>query len=298
MLPIETRFVEANGLRFETDMCGEGERLALCLHGFPESKFSWRYQLPLLAELGWKAWAPNQRGYGNSSRPEGIAAYRVDHLIADVRGLIAASGAKETMLVAHDWGAIVAWLAAIGEIPTLSRLVIMNVPHPACMARELRTWRQLKKSWYVFFFQLPWLPEKALTRDGAEAVGRAFHGMAVDKSRFPPEVLKHYRDNASIPGAMTAMVNWYRAAVRAGSKVMNPQPGTVGVPTLMIWGEEDSALSKETTFGTDAYVPDLTLRYLPGVSHWVQQEAPEAVNAMMRAWLSGERVPEAAELVR
>jgi len=298
MTTIETRMIAANGLSFETDVCGgPSGKLALCLHGFPESKFSWRYQLPLFARLGYEAWAPNLRGYGGSSRPQGVKEYDIDKLVGDVEGLIAAHGAEETLLVAHDWGALIAWQCAIRKIRTLTKLVIMNVPHPKPMARELRTWRQLKKSWYVFFFQIPRLPERMLTRNGAEAVGRAFSGMAVDKSRFPEEVLRHYRENASIPGAMTAMVNYYRAALRAGRKRMTPEDATVTVPTLMIWGEEDSALSKETTYGTDEWVKDLTLRYLPRVSHWVQQEAPETVNAMLEAWLSGAHVPEAADVV-
>lgn len=295
--PIRTAFVKANGLTFEVDQCGEGEKFALLLHGFPESKFSWRYQMPLLARHGYRVWAPNMRGYGKTSRPGKVADYHVDHLVADAAALIDAAGAKNTLLMAHDWGAVVAWLFAIKKARPLERLVIMNVPHPACMVRELKTWAQRKKSWYVFFFQLPWLPEIALRRRGAEAIGRAFVDMAVDKSRFPPAVTDEYRRNALEPGAMKAMINYYRAAVRAGEKVMNPDPGTVDVPTLMIWGLEDSALGKATTVGTDQYVKHLTLRFLPGVSHWVQQEAPEKVNAMIEAWLNGEPVPIEGEIV-
>ena len=121
--------------------------------------------------------------------------------------------------------------------------------------------------------------------------------MAVDKTRFPATVTDVYRRNAIEPGAMRAMINYYRAAVRAGGAAMNPQPGTVDVPTLMIWGLADTALGKETTEGTDAYVKNLTMRYLPGVSHWVQQEAPEKVNAMIEAWLTGAPVPIEGEIL-
>ena len=295
---IRTAMVDANGLTFEVDQCGDGGRFALLLHGFPESKFSWRYQMPLLASLGYTAWAPNMRGYGKSSRPQGIAAYHIDSLVADAAALIDAAGAKETLLIAHDWGAIVAWQLAIRKTRPLSRLIIMNVPHPACLARELRTWKQLRKSWYVFFFQIPWLPERILTTKSAEAVQRAFSDMAVDKSRFPVAVTDEYRRNALEPGAMTAMINYYRAAMRAGEAAMNPKPGAVDTPTLLIWGEEDTALDKATTLGTDAYVKNLTLRYLPGVSHWVQQEAPEKVNAMIAAWLKDQPVPIEGEILR
>lgn len=288
---ITTTFVKANGLTFEVDQCGDGEKFALLLHGFPESKHSWRFQLPLLAEMGYRAWAPNLRGYGKSGRPTSVSDYHIDKLVADVAGLIDASGAKETVLIAHDWGAIIAWHFAIKKVRPLSRLVIMNVPHPVCFARTMRSWAQLKKSWYMFFFQIPWLPERVLGARGAEAIGKAFTEMAVDKSRFPAPVVQEYRRNAQEPGALRAMVNYYRAAMRAGSKVMVPLPGTVDVPTLMIWGEEDTALGKETTYGTEELVRDFTIRYLPGVSHWVQQEAPERVNGMLAAWLKGEPVP-------
>ena len=289
--PVNTVFVNANGLTFEVDQCGEGEKFALLLHGFPESKFSWRFQMPLLARLGYRVWAPNLRGYGRTSRPAAVSDYHIDRLVEDVAGLIDAAGAKETLLIAHDLGAVIAWQCAIRKVRPLSGLVIMNVPHPACFARELGKWSQRRKSWYMFFFQLPWLPERLLAARGAEAIGRAFTDMAVDKSRFPADVVDAYRRNALEPGALRAMINYYRAAMRAPRPVMDPVPGTVDARTLMIWGEEDSALDKATTLGTEAYVKDLTLRYLPGVSHWVQQEAPEKVNAMLEAWLTGAPVP-------
>jgi pimeloyl-ACP methyl ester carboxylesterase len=296
--PIRTAFVQANGLTFEVDQCGSGDKFALLLHGFPESKFSWRYQMPLLADLGYTVWAPNMRGYGKSSRPGAVGDYHIDHLVADAAALIDAAKGKETLLMAHDWGAVIAWNFAIRKVRPLERLVIMNVPHPACMARELRTWAQLKKSWYVFFFQIPWLPERMLAARGAQAIGRAFSDMAIDKNRFPPAVIDEYRRNALEPGALKAMINYYRAGLRAGAKAMSPDPGTVDVATLMIWGEEDTALGKATTVGTEQYVKNLTLRYLPGVSHWVQQEAPETVNAMIEAWLKGEPVPLEGEILR
>ncbi|ACB94352.1 alpha/beta fold hydrolase [Beijerinckia indica] len=290
-LPVTTRLIEANGLIFEIDEClpanGDTRKLALCLHGFPESKFSWKHQLPLLGTLGYRAWAPNLRGYGGSSRPKSVGAYGLDHLVADVEGLIAASKAEETLLIGHDWGAIIAWHCAMRKIRTLSRLVIMNVPHPTRYIEEIAVNpAQRRKSWYVLFFQLPRIPEFVLTRNKARAISGIILKMAVDRSRFPAEVLDQYRANALIPGAMTAMLNYYRAAFRAGRKAMAPSQNRVEVPTLIIWGEEDGALEKSLVFGTERFVSDLTVRFLPGVSHWVQQEAPETVNAILRAWLT------------
>ncbi|MEQ1887946.1 MAG: alpha/beta hydrolase [Alphaproteobacteria bacterium] len=283
-----TQSVAANGLRFEVDMCGSGKKLALCLHGFPEHSYSWRHQLPLLAELGYLAWAPNLRGYGNTSRPSGVASYAMKHLLDDVAGLIDASGAEEVVLIAHDWGGAIAWEFALRNIRPLKGLVVMNIPHPKLFEQGVRRWAQLKRSWYILFFQLPWLPEWALGRDGARAIGDAFSSMAVDKSRFTPEVLEVYQRNALIPGALTAMINYYRALFRSGPKPGHPRaPGKLQTPTLMIWGEADTALGKELTCGTQDLVNDFTVHYLPGVSHWVQQEAPEKVNEILRNWLSG-----------
>jgi epoxide hydrolase 4 len=163
---ITQRFISANGQTFELAECGSGDRLALCLHGFPELNYSWRFQMPMLAARGWKVWAPNLRGYGASSRPEGVRAYALDHLVADVAALIEASGAREVMLIAHDWGAIIAWHFAILKKRPLVRLVIMNVPHPMVGMREIRHWRQLSKSWYIFFFQLPRLPQGRVLQHG------------------------------------------------------------------------------------------------------------------------------------
>ncbi len=285
MAAMTTRRVEANGFRFAVDEAGEGDHLALCLHGFPESRFSWRHQLPLLAELGYRAWAPDLRGYGDTEpRPQDVASYRIDRLVEDVAALVDASGARRATLIAHDWGAIVAWTFAARQVRPLERLVIMNVPHPAVFGQVLRrSPAQRRRSWYVGFFQLPWLPETMLTLGKGRAIRRAFCDMAVDKSRFPHEVLDHYAANALRPGAMRAMVNWYRAAVRFPFQE-GPWP-KITTPTLVVWGEEDAALGLETLEGTEAYVENLAIRRLPKVSHWVQQEAPEQVNAILSEWL-------------
>jgi epoxide hydrolase 4 len=289
--PLRYQTVSANGIDFNVAVAGSGDRLALCLHGFPESSFSWRHQIPLFAALGYRVWAPDLRGYGGSTRPIGAAAYGLEILEADVAALIEASGAREVVLVGHDWGALIAWnYAMFGRLP-ISRLIIMNVPHPALAEKGLRTARQLVKSWYIFFFQLPLIPEWMLARNHCAAIAQAFRGMAVDKSRFPDGVLRVYQDAAAQPGALTAMLNYYRALLRGLRRTRHRGAPRIEVPTLMIWGEVDTALGKELTLGTEEFVHDLTLRHLPNVSHWVQQEAPETVNGMIEAWLLGKMVP-------
>ncbi len=274
--------LKANGLDFACDVAGAGDDVALCLHGFPESRFSWRYQLPVLADAGWRAVAPDLRGYGDSSRPAGKAAYHIDHLVDDVAAMFDALKPRRRLLVAHDWGAIIAWVVAMRRAVPLDGLIIMNVPHPAVFDRVLRAgWVQRRKSWYVGFFQIPWLPEAMLRANRAEGIARAFAGMAVDTSRFPPEVLDVYRRNALQPGALTAMINYYRANLG----ILKERAPPLEVPTLMLWGEEDTALDISLTEGYAGHVNDFTLRRFPNVSHWVQQEAPEAVNAAMLDWL-------------
>jgi pimeloyl-ACP methyl ester carboxylesterase len=285
---ISVRFVEANGQRFELAECGSGEKLAILLHGFPELNFSWRHQMPLLADRGYRVWAPNMRGYGASSKPDGIAAYRIDTLIQDVAALIDLAKdqapASEVMLVAHDWGAIVAWMFAIRKLRPIDRLVIMNVPHPKCAEREIRKWRQRKKSWYIFFFQLPRLPEWGLLRNDAEAIRNIFAGSATNKHHFPREEMDVYARAAQRHGAMKAMVNYYRALLRMPD-MRNVGDGMVNVPTLVIWGENDLALDIHLLDGMDQWVPKLTLHRLPGISQWVQQDAPAEVNRRLGEWL-------------
>lgn len=289
VVTVSTRKIEANGLTFTVDEAGEGDNVAVLLHGFPESRFSWRFQIPLLAELGWRVIAPDLRGYGGSSRPSRKDDYHINHLVEDVAGLFNAVGAKRRLLIGHDWGAMVAWVFAMDKRLPLDGLIIMNVPHPAVFARVFRTVpAQRKKSWYVAFFQLPVLPEWINTRRGAQLVADAFTRMAVDNSRFPPEVTDVYRQNALIPGAMTAMLNYYRANRDLIGRYGGAAP-LIEVPTLMVWGEDDTALDIACIDGYESLVSDLTLKRLPGVSHWVQQEAPEAVNAILSDWI-GERL--------
>ena len=289
---ISTKQIKIGDLKFEIDCCGTGERLALFLHGFPEHSFSWRYQLPAIADLGYQAWAPNMRGYGNSSKPKGISSYNLDTLVEDVADIIEASGCKETVLIGHDWGAVVAWHFAIADRLPLTHLIICNVPHPRSMQQAFG-WEQLKKSWYIFFFQIPRLPEHLLGKNNARGIGEMIRNTFVDPEKFPQEVAEVFSRNANQPGALTAMINYYRAlrGSTKRSKRKNSDFPIIKTPTLMIWGEEDVALSKETTYGTEQYVKTFEIRYLPKVSHWVQQESPEEVNAMMSAFINNEPVP-------
>jgi len=231
------------------------------------------------------------RGYGATTSPRAVSAYKTTTLVADVLALIAASGARETLLVAHDWGAILAWQIAMDHPDRIARMIIMNVPHPARFRAEFWRTGQFLRSWYMFFFQLPALPEWLLGRAGAQAVVDAFRTGVKNPERFSDTDIEIYRRNALRRGGLTAMINWYRAWFRYGDRSRRNFP-MIETPTLLIWGDGDMALGVQTALGTEAHVRDLTFRRLAGVSHWVQQEAPEQVNAMMEAWLTHLPVPE------
>lgn len=287
MTELHYEMIQTRGLRFEVATAGEGDKLALLLHGFPECAHSYRHQIPLLTALGYRVWAPNLRGYGHTDRPEGVKSYAIDLLEGDITDLIDASGAKSVLLVGHDWGGMLAWSYAMHGTRPIERLVVMNCPHPALFEKGLRTFAQFKRSWYIVLFQIPWLPERLIGYDRAASLNRVVRGWAVHQERFSDADVDVIRNNASIPGALTGMINWYRAAARllvSGKKRENVK---IRVPTMLLWGERDLALGKELSYGTDRFVADLTVRYIPDASHWVQQDTPEAVNSELTAFLGG-----------
>ena len=296
-----TFFVDAPGARLEVFEAvadgAEPRRLALCLHGFPEHAHAWRHQMAPLAASGFRVWAPNLRGYGNSSRPSRTRDYAIELLLEDVAALVDASDCEECVLIAHDWGAILAWYFAMRRVRPLTRLVIMNVPHPEPMGREFRVNpRQRASSWYTLFFQIPILPEWALGRRNAESIREIFRTGTIREGAISDEDAEIFARNARQPGALKAMVDYYRAMGRGGGSARQRRLGhpQIDVPTLLIWGEQDVALRKASTFGTERWVSPLTVRYLPHCSHWVQQDDPTLVNEMLVAFLGDEPVPHAA----
>ena len=285
---LKTVMIHANGQVFEVLTCGSGDRLALCLHGFPEVALSWREQMDALAQEGYRAWAPNQRGYGRSSRPPRMQDYAIENLMDDVAGLIDASACSHVVLLGHDWGGIVGWCFAARHLRPLEKLVIINVPHPACFARALKKPDQMLRSWYVAAFQVPRIPEWFLARHQARGIVESMLVSSTAPATFPADLLEATRANAADPGALTAMINWYRAFVRGGGLRRQLRLGfpRISVPTVVLWGEEDKFLAKHTLDGTEELVAALTIRLLRGVSHWVQQDATDECNRHLSAFLA------------
>jgi len=264
--------------------------LIVLLHGFPEFWYSWRYQIPWLAELGYTVVAPDLRGYNETDKPH--TGYSVSTLLRDIEGLVKGLGYAKAVIVGHDWGGALAWAFAMRYPQITERLIVLNAPHPWAFQRELKTVKQLKKSWYIFFFQLPWLPEAILSYNHAEVIGRMIYRVAVQKAAFPPEVLDLYRAAMSKPGAMTAALNYYRETFRRGSYLARGegQQTIIHAPTLLIWGEQDAALDIALTQGLEQWVPNIQVRRIPNSGHWVQQERPGAVNDFMQEFLRAARV--------
>ncbi|MBD1995876.1 alpha/beta hydrolase [Leptolyngbya sp. FACHB-541] len=275
-------YIISNGIRLHYVTQGEGP-LMLMLHGFPEFWYSWRKQIPEFAQ-DYKVVALDLRGYNDSEKPTDQSAYVMSEFIKDIEGVIRGLGYDRCVLVGHDWGGAIAWNFAYAHPELVEKLIILNLPHPAKFAEGLRTPQQLLRSSYIFFFQIPWLPELLVQASGYQIVTAALTGMAVNKSAFSDADLAAYKEAAAKPGALTAMINYYRNPFQQG--IVNQEWGVLDVPTLMIWGENDTALGKELTYGTEAYVRDFQIRYIPDCSHWVQQERPDLVNQYIREYLA------------
>lgn len=275
-MKLEETYIEANGVRLHVMQAGpKTGPPVLLLHGFPEFWYGWRKQIPALVQAGCRVIVPDQRGYNLSDKPTGIKPYRVHELVNDVIGLIDALDYEKINLVGHDWGAVIAWALAIWKPERLHRLGILNVPHPAVMARFLsRDPDQMRRSWYVFYFQLPWLPEAGLRAQDHRWMARALRGSG-KLHTFSNEDILEYKKAWSQPGALTAMLNWYRAAVQYRPAM--PKDPRVRVPTLMLWGMKDVALTHRMARPSMDYCDDGRLVLFPEATHWVQLDEAEEV---------------------
>jgi epoxide hydrolase 4 len=252
--------------------------LVILLHGFPEFWYSWHKQIEPLAAAGFRVIVPDQRGYNKSSKPRVIASYALSALTSDVLAIANQLNQDRFFLAGHDWGAAVAWSVALLHPQRVAKLAILNVPHPSVMRRYLITnRRQLRRSWYMFFFQLPLLPEAAFSafhfRLGVRSLVRSSR-----PGTFSPEDLAQYRTAWSQPGALTAMINWYRAAFRDRSKFPD---STVHVPTRILWGECDAFLLPQMAQDSLRYCDSAELYTFANATHWLQHEEPTRVSELL-----------------
>jgi epoxide hydrolase 4 len=284
-LDARSTFLPGAGVQLHAVLAGPQDGpLAILLHGFPECWYSWRHQIPALVQAGYRVAVPDQRGYNLSDKPVGIHAYQIDHLTADVASLMQALGHSQVTLVGHDWGGAVAWRFAMDHGDAVDKLVIMNAPHPVAFAKALRRdSAQRRRSWYMFAFQLPWLPEALLSLAPRVTARLLLRGTAVRREAFSEDDLEVMAAALAQPGASRAMIHWYRAGFRYRAA---KKASTIEVPTLLIWAEDDMALGKALTYGLERGVPNLAIHYVSRCGHWVQNEAPAEVNKRLRAFLA------------
>lgn len=273
------------GIALHLREMGSGPLIVL-LHGFPDCSHTWRHQLPALAAAGFHAVAPDLRGYDGSSRPSGVRSYGVGPLAADIAGLVTALGETQADLVAHDWGGGVAWTFAMRHPGMLRRLAVLNAPHPVTFTRHLRTLRQLRRSWYLFAFQLPVMPEAGLARNDFASLRQVFRTASLRPDAFSALDIERHVDALRPPGALTAAINYYRAAFRELGPNATP-PRRVTAPVLVLWGEQDRFLGPELAEAGSEWVPNGRVRRVPEAGHWIQHDVPDLVNEELVRFFSG-----------
>ncbi len=278
------RYANLGDVRLHYVEAGEGP-LVVLLHGFPQFWYEWRHQIPALVEAGFRVVAPDMRGYNLSDKPLGVRAYRVELLARDVERLILACGERMASVVGHDWGAIVAWIAAMRYPGRVRNLAILNVPHPARFLEGFLSPVQLLRSSYMFFFQIPRLPE-AVIRAGDFALLRSvLRRDPVRPGAFTAADIERYAGAMSRPGALTATLNYYRSLLR-NPREMGTLLERIEAPVLVIWGERDRFLSRRLAEPPPLWVPNLLrVGRLPDASHWVAEDRPREVNTLLLDFL-------------
>jgi pimeloyl-ACP methyl ester carboxylesterase len=287
-------YAEVNGVKLHYVKAGQGKKLLMFVHGFPEFWYEYKNQLE---EFGkdYLAVAPDMRGYNLSAKPAELEKYEVKYMVEDLRQLAEKLGHKKFTLVAHDWGGAIAWAFAIAHPEALEKLVIINAPHPGVFQRELKdNPAQQEASRYMLMFRSP-QAEQMLSANNYAALVQAVLGEGLKTGAFTEEDKKLYIEAWSQPGALTGGLNYYRAA-RVGPPTESGEKSelnfaaslnslTVKVPTLVIWGEKDTALLTGNLEGLDKYVPKLTIKRIPDGTHWVIHEKPALVNQYIREFI-------------
>jgi pimeloyl-ACP methyl ester carboxylesterase len=284
------RYADLGDVRLHYVEAGEGS-LVLLLHGFPQFWYQWRHQIPALVEAAFRVAAPDMRGYNLSDKPPGVQAYRVELLARDVERLIRTCGEGTATVVGHDWGAIAAWIAAMRHPGRVERLAILNVPHPARSLDGLLSPMQLLRSSYMFFFQIPRLPEEVIRAGDFGLLRSVFRSDPVQPEALTAEDIERYIEAIAQPGVLTASLNYYRALLR-NPREMRALLQRVEAPVLVIWGEKDRFLSRRLAEPPRLWVPNLVrVKRLPDASHWVAEDRPLEVNTLLLDFLLSPFIP-------
>jgi epoxide hydrolase 4 len=260
-------YAHVNGVRLHYAEMGTGQ-LVILLHGFPQCWYTWHDVMPHLAQR-FRVVALDMRGYNLSDKPKGVSAYTAEKVSQDIASLIVTLGETRAHIVGHDWGGSIAWHLGIRHPERVDRLAVINAPHPAALVREFWRGWQLLRSWYVFFFQLPLFPE-ALMR-------LTLPTLASIPGAFSQDARDVYANAIAQPGALTSMLNYYRAAFRAYPSQIRAPKATIARPTLLIWGMKDFALTSRVSEGLEQWIPNLRIQRIEDSGHWLPDERPRVV---------------------
>jgi len=281
---VEHLTLQTNGVRLHVATAGEENApLVILLHGFPEFWYGWRHQIDALAAAGFRVFAPDQRGYNLSEKPAGIPPYNIDQLAADVVGLIDAAGREKCFLVGHDWGGAVAWWTANKYPDRIEKLAILNTPHHRVFAEQVRTKpAQMLKSAYMRFLNLPWLPERVLRWGNFWLLGALIQRTA-QRGTFSDADIQLYREAWAQPGALVAMLAWYRAMFQTSP--LRPPSWQIEMPVLLIWGKRDLFLRWQMAQPSMALCPQgRDVVFVDDATHWIAGDAPTEVNQQLIAF--------------
>jgi pimeloyl-ACP methyl ester carboxylesterase len=274
--PFGYRVVSSGEVRLHCVTAGPAEGpLVILIHGFPARWSTWREPMAALARAGFLVVAPDMRGYGESDKPVGIGPYSMARLADDVASIVGQFGRERAFVAGHDFGGGAAWAAAMMHPEFIDRLAILNSVHPVGFERQMHHWSQIRRSWYMLFFQLPGVPEMLLSSHDFALVRRA---LAVDG--LSPDTVVDLLHGVQPPGAIGAAINWYRAAWRDVVR-RRLLPRRVDIPTLVIWGDGERYLDPELAEPPSDYVTNARVVHIPEASHWVHHDAPEQVSALL-----------------
>ncbi len=273
---ITENFYDVNGIRMHVIEAGPSDgKPIIFLHGFPDFWYDWKDQIGYFAAHGYHVIVPDQRGYNLTESPQGIKAYRCKHLMEDICSLVQTMDLKDVHLVGHDWGGIVSWMLGIYHPKLFKSIVILNAPHPGAL-RVKRPMLQVFKSWYIYFFQIPRLPEWLCSRNDFKFLRNSMAGTAVPGT-FSVQGLERYKQ--AWKGRIRYMINWYRAMRQSKEFRENMKtPKLINNPLLLIWGEKDRFLDFQLAKASMAFCIDGRLISFPDATHWLQHEKSAEVN--------------------
>lgn len=279
-MSLRGKMYAVNGIHLHVVEKGrQGAPVIIFLHGFPEFWYGWHHQMDFFMEKGYRVLLPDQRGYNLSDKPIGLKEYQLNELVKDITGLIHASGEKKVFLVGHDWGGAVAWRIASQSPLLIHKLIILNMPHPRVMRKTVSSnVKQMIRSWYIGFFQIPGLPEKVLQVNNHMVLASSLQRTSLPGT-FTPYDLQLYRQAWQQKNALSSMINWYRAALQVTTTA--DYPDMVEMPTLIIWGEKDHFLRKEMAEESLVYCKHGELHKFPDATHWIHHEKSNEVNELI-----------------